>query len=116
MWLIVVTAVLLTPRKMDVWGIIWLSMASAACSFTVSEAIIFKPFRTWLQKKGDFLCRLFSCFYCLGFWVSFILEAIFQPNLFSIPIIGHILTSFIIAWISGLQGVIMIILMKKADK
>ena len=101
---------------MEMQGIIWLSIASAAISYTVADALIILPFRKWIEKKSDFLGHLFCCGYCMSFWVSFILEGIFQPNLFGIPIIGHILTSFCIAFLSGLWWVAMVILIKIADK
>lgn len=101
---------------MDMTGTIWLSVASAAISYTVADALIFKPVREWISKKSNFFGHLVCCGYCTGFWVSFILEIIFRPNLFGIPVIGHVLTSFVIAWLSGLQWIIMCILVMKADK
>lgn len=91
-------------------------MASAAISYTVADALIFKPIREWVASKSDFLGHLICCGYCTGYWVAFALELIFQPNLFDIKIIGHLLTSFVIAWLSGLQWIIMVILTKKGDK
>jgi uncharacterized membrane protein (DUF485 family) len=101
---------------MAMQGVIWMSLASACIAYTISEARIFLPLRLWVGKKSDFFCHMISCGFCLGFYVAFTLEIIFQPNLFSIPIIGHLLTSFIISWLSGVQWVIMCILIKKADK
>lgn len=104
------------PVTVDVMGIIWLSTVSAAISFTVADALIFKLVREWIAKKSDFFGHLVCCGYCTSYWIAFALELIFQPNLFDIKIIGHLLTSFIIAWLSGLQWIVMVILTKKGDK
>ena len=104
------------PCDMVEQGIIWLSMASAAISYTVADAMIFKPLRCWVLSKNTFIGHLISCGYCLGFWVCFFLEAIFQPNLFDIKIAGHILTAFIMAWMSGAQWILMAIAMKISGK
>jgi hypothetical protein len=98
-------------------GIIWLSLASALVSFTISEAKLFLPFRDYIRKRNTFLCQLFSCGYCLGHWVAFILEAIYRPNLFnSVPVLDHVLTAFVIAWLSGIQWAVMNVLMRIAGK
>ena len=97
-------------------GVIWLGLASAAISYTVADAVIFRPLREWVAKKNTFIGHLVCCGYCFGFWVSFVLEAIFRPNLFGIPIIGHILTSFCIAIISGFFWITMVILVRIGDK
>jgi len=104
------------PCDMVEQGIIWLSMASAAISYTVADAMIFKPLRQWMLKKNNFIGHLISCGYCFGFWVCFFLEIVFQPNLFDIKIAGHILTAFIMAWMSGFQWILMAIAMKISGK
>lgn len=104
------------PAVMDIAGVIWLSLASAAISYTVADALIFKPLRELVASKSTFFGHLLCCGYCTGYWVSLALEIIFLPNLFNAPFIGHILTWFIMAWLSGFQWVLMCILADKAGK
>jgi len=97
--------------------VIYLSFVTAAISFTVTEAKLFKPLREWLQKKIPFLGNLFSCGYCFGHWVAFALVAVYQPKLFeSWWLLDYFLTALVIAWLSGLQWASMCWLMDKAGK
>jgi hypothetical protein len=57
------------------------SLIVASVSFTVAEAAVFKGLRNWILLKSKFFGKLFKCGFCLGYWVSFILVAIFQPHL-----------------------------------
>lgn len=98
-------------------GVLWLSLASALISFTVADAKIFASFRKLIKSKNDFLSGIVSCGYCLGHYVAFTLEIVYQPNLFNrIPVLDHILTAFVITWISGFLWIIMNALMKLAGK
>ena len=42
------------PAVMDIAGVIWLSVASAAISYTVADALIFKPLRELVASKSTF--------------------------------------------------------------
>jgi hypothetical protein len=97
--------------------ILWLSVVTAAISFTVTETKLFRPVRDWLKGKYMFWGDLISCGYCLGFWVAFGLEAIYQPRLFRIcGLLDYFLTAVVIAWLAGYQWVLMCWLFKKAGK
>ena len=101
-------------------GILWLGLASGIISYIISEAKIFEWLRNWITDKNTFFCHLVKCGFCLGVWVSMILELIYQPNLLNkIPIIDHILTGFIIAIISAVTWMfisIVIYIKEKSDK
>jgi hypothetical protein len=94
--------------------VIYLSIVTASISFTVTETKIFKPLREWLKKKSSFLEDLFSCGYCLGHWVAFVLVAIYKPKLFEFWwLLDYFLTAIVIAWLSGIQWALMCWLMEK---
>ena len=96
--------------------VLLLSLVTASISFTISEAKLFKPLREWVQKKLP-LGELLSCGYCLGHWVAFALTAIYRPRLFEMwwPL-DYFLTALVIAWLSGIQWVLMCFVMEKAKK
>ena len=97
--------------------LIYLSFVTAAISFTVTEAKIFKPGREWIKKKSLFLGDLLSCGYCFGHWVAFVLVAVYRPKLFeSWWLLDYFLTALVIAWFSGFQWVLMCWLLDKAGK
>jgi hypothetical protein len=98
-------------------GVLMLGLASGIMSYIISEALIFKPIREFIKVKSTFICNLVHCGLCVGCWISFILEIIYRPNLFNaIPVIDHILTSFIISLISALVWLSLCLLMKLAGK
>jgi len=102
---------------MDGWGIVWLSLASGTMASVISEATIFYPFREWVKKKSKFFGKLFQCGWCVSFWICFALEAIYLPNLFhQVVIIDQILTSFCMAYGSGLWWLLITGLMKLTGK
>jgi hypothetical protein len=97
--------------------IIWLSVVNAAISFTISETKVFLPFRVWIKKKNSFLGDLFCCGYCLGFWVSFGLTAVYHPRLFEGGwLFDYFCTALVIAWLSAVQWGLMCWLIKKIEK
>ena len=95
--------------------VIFLGIASGFMSFIISEAVIFKSLREWIKEKNSFLGKLFSCGLCVGTYISFFLEAVFLPNLFS-GIIGCIVTAFVIGYISATCWIITVILLGVAGK
>lgn len=98
--------------------IILLSIVNASVSFTITETKLFEPFRLWLEKKSQFLGKLFTCGYCLGHWVAFFLVVIYQPRLFTsiIMIIDYFFTALVIAWLGGIQWAGMCYLIKICEK
>jgi len=97
--------------------VIYLSVVTAAVSFTVTETKLFKGFREWLKRKSSFLGDLISCGYCFGHWVAFALVAVYKPKLFeSWRLLDYFLTAIVIAWLAGIQWAAMCWLMDKAGK
>ncbi len=95
----------------------YLSLAAASISFTVTETKLFRPFREWMKKRSVFLGKLFSCGYCFGHWIAFALVAIYCPKLFHAWwLLDYFLTALVIAWLAGVQWVLMCWLMEKAGK
>ena len=97
--------------------IIYLSLATASISFTVTEMKHFMPLREWVKKKNSLLGELLSCGYCFGHWIAFGLVAVYQPKLFNAWwLIDYFLTALLIAWLSAFQWILMCWLMDKAGK
>ena len=95
----------------------YLSLVTASVSFTITESKLYTPFREWVKKKSGFLGELFSCSYCLGHWVAFGLVAIYTPKLFEVWwLLNYFLTTLVIAWPGGIQGIFMCWFMQKAGK
>ena len=95
--------------------VIFLGVASGYMSFIISEALVFKGFREWVNKKNSFLGKLFSCGLCTGTYISFFLEAVFLPNLF-FGFFGYVITSFVIGFISAICWIVTVILLGVAGK
>ena len=97
--------------------VIYLSLATASISFTLSESKLFLPLRERVKQRIPLLGELFSCGYCLGHWVSYGLVAVYRPRLFdSWWLLDYFLTALVIAWISGVQWVVMCWLLDRAGK
>jgi len=97
--------------------VIYLSLATASISCTVTEMKLFKPVREWAKKKNTLLGELLSCCYCFGHWVAFTLTAVYRPRIFeSWWLLDYFLTALVIAWIAAFQVVVMCWLMEKAGK
>ena len=97
--------------------LILLSIVTATISFTVTEAAVFKPLRTWAKSNSKFFGKLIHCGYCFGFWVAALMEFTFKLHLFDTYLfLDQFLTTLVIMWLSGFQWVLMCCLMKFADK
>lgn len=97
--------------------LILLSFANACISYTISQTLIFKPFRYILSCWNDWIGELVSCGYCLGHWVAFILVAIYHPYVVhSYWLIDWFITSLILAWLSGIQWGLFTILLTKIEE
>ena len=97
--------------------IIYLSLITASLSFTATETKLVKPFREWIQSKNAFLGELFSCGYCFGHWVAFVLVAVYRPKLFELWwLLDYFLTALVIAWLGAFQWAVMCWLMQKTGK
>ena len=101
----------------DIQNPLILSVITASVAFTLTETKLFKGFRQWLADKNNFLGKLFSCGYCLGHWVAFGLVAVYRPRLLvSWAPLDYLLTVLVIAWLGGLQWVVMCWLMQETGK
>ena len=88
--------------------VLYLSIVTAAISFTVAETRLFKPVREWLQRKNTFIGGLFSCGYCFGFWIALSLTVICRPSLFGFwKLADYFFTMLVIAWLAALQWILM---------
>ncbi len=97
--------------------VIYLSFAVACIAFTVTETKLFAPFRQRMVSQGVLLGKLMSCGYCFGHWLAFLFTFIYKPKLFSFwPPLDYFVTAVVIAWISGLQWVLMCWFMKDTGK
>ncbi|OQY98844.1 MAG: hypothetical protein B6D35_10975 [Candidatus Brocadia sp. UTAMX2] len=97
--------------------VIYLSLVTAAISFTMAETKLFKPMREWVKGKNSFLGGLISCGYCLGHWLAFALVAMYRPRLFDgWWLLDYFLTALVIAWLAAFQWVLMCWLMEKTGK
>jgi len=98
-------------------SVLLLSLVTASVSFTITEMKVFKPFRDWIRKGNNWFGELFSCGYCLGHWIAFILVAIYQPRLFHTWwLLDYFLTALVIAWLAALQWIVMCWLFAKTGK
>lgn len=97
--------------------VLWLSLATASISFTITESKLFLPARNWIKARSFFLGELFSCGYCFGHYVAFILVAIYRPKLFEVWwILDYLLTALVIAWLAAIQWIVMCWVMEKTGK
>ena len=53
--------------------------ATAVVTLTISRSRIFRPLRTWVAERSDFLYDLLECPYCLSHWVALGLTLIHGP-------------------------------------
>jgi len=104
--------------------ILYLSLACASISFTVTETKLFEPFRQWLHRHSLFLGKLFSCGFCLGYWTATALTALpavsgqlpkFFPQGGLWVTADYFFCVLITAWLSGFQWLLMHSLMKKTE-
>ena len=93
--------------------VIYESFVCAFVAYTISTQKIFKQFREKINGLSSFLGNLVRCFYCTGVWVAFLLEIIFQSDVFlRFDFLGYLLTSFLIAWFSAFQCLVVDVLFK----
>lgn len=98
-------------------AVVYLSLAVASMTFTLCDTKLFKPLREWVKARNAFLGKLLCCGYCLGHWLAFALAGIYRPRLFlAWAPLDYFLTAVVIAWLGGLQWVLMCWLMEKAGK
>lgn len=65
----------------QLWVCVAIAMMSSCVSITITQQEIFRGFRTWVQKKNEWLGYLFSCFYCFSHWVVFPAVFMYQPRI-----------------------------------
>lgn len=62
--------------------ILFLSLATAAISVTITKAKVFASMRNWVGARSQWLGSLVTCTYCTSHWVAIGFVAIYQPILF----------------------------------
>ena len=97
--------------------VVWLSLATAAVAFTISETTIFSGAREWLKGRNAWLGKLVSCGYCVGHWIAFGPIAIYRQRLFEAWwLLDYFLTALVVAWLAAFQWAVLCRLMEKASK
>ena len=92
--------------------VLLLSLVTASISYTATETKLFKPLRERVRGES-LLGRLLSC----GHWVALAVVVIQRPRRFDAWwLLGSFLTTLAIAWLGGVQWVLMCLLMDKAGK
>lgn len=94
-----------------------LATATASIAFTVTEMKIFRGFRERMKETNSLLGELFSCSYCLGHWVAFVLVPVYGLRLMEqwTPL-DYFLTALVVAWIAAAECMVMCCLMDQAGK
>jgi hypothetical protein len=97
--------------------IILFSLVTASMTFTITETKLFHRFRLSMKRFNSLLGELFSCGYCFGHWVAFVLVALYKPRLFeSWWLFDYFITALIISWFAAFQWISMCWLIKKIGK
>ena len=65
--------------------LVYLSLATATVSVTVSQTEIFKPVRDYVNNKIKWLHYLVTCSYCMCHWVAGALVLVTSYGKLSIP-------------------------------
>jgi hypothetical protein len=97
--------------------LIYLSFATAALAFAVAETRLFKPVRDLAQRINPLVGELFSCGYCLGFWVALGFAALTGVKLFDTWwLLDYFMTALAVAWLAAWQWALMCWAMDKVGK
>jgi len=84
-------------------AILFLSMASASLTVTLSRGKIFDRPRDWMARKSEFIGRLLSCPYCLSHWVAFAIVGVYRPQaLPAQPMVNFFAVSFAVVTLTAL--------------
>ena len=51
-------------------SIVILGLATGTISTTVAQGKLFRPVRSWVSEKNEWLGNLLGCPFCLGHWVG----------------------------------------------
>ncbi len=97
--------------------VVLLSVVTASLAFTVTETVLFAPLREWIKRRSLWLGKLFSCGYCLGWWIALMLVVLYQPRLLDRWwLLDYFLTAAVIAWLAAFQWIALCWLMDRAGK
>lgn len=64
----------------SLWNCVVLALVVSGTSYTITMTDIFEPLRTFFARKSKWLGKLFSCFHCLSHWITFLLVALYRPQ------------------------------------
>lgn len=67
--------------------VLFLSLAVASLSLTITKAQVFGSLRSWVDSKNGFLGKLISCPYCASHWIGLVMVVYYQPVLVPSPIL-----------------------------
>lgn len=63
------------------WQLLFLSLAVAAISTTISLSSLFAPVRRWCRRRSRWLGKLVNCAYCSSHWIAFAAVAWYDPRI-----------------------------------
>jgi len=98
--------------------VLLLAAATASIAFTISETVLFRGFRDFVNAKSAWFGKLFSCGYCLGHWVALALVIAYRPRVYfsAWPVLDYGMTVLLIAWIAAFQWIALAMMVKVAGK
>lgn len=81
-----------------------LALADWLIATTIARARVFRPLRTWVKVRSDYLGEGISCQYCISHWVGFFLAAIYRPRFVESPwpLLDTIISAFIVIGLGAL--------------
>ncbi len=91
------------------WLLLWLALACASVSYTLTKTPMFNWVRTRLPRKWLTVRHLWECPYCMAHWVAFGLVALVRPQPFTGTWVDYPVAAFIIVTLAtyGFQLIIM---------
>jgi hypothetical protein len=97
--------------------LLFYSFITASIAFTISESHLFASLRNLIKTKSNWLGKLVSCGFCLGYWVSFFLVALYPFKILSgLGLFDFFITTLAVAWLSAFQWIMLCWLMDLAKK
>lgn len=63
----------------DLLACIYLGVAVACVSVTLTRSYLFENLRNWICRKNKFIGKLISCPYCAAHWIGFIFIVVYSP-------------------------------------
>ena len=80
--------------------LIWLAVATASLSYTITKTTMFDWLRDMLEPENP-LWKLLSCPYCMSHWIGALFVLVYLPEPFGLDLVDLIPSLFIIVTISA---------------